>query len=100
MRYEWFTDRAAKKRVSELFKEFQLDEFAIEAEAIRRSASDLEMLDRMLASYEARRDKALRHLAECRGVFVHQLRETSDRIIDGKVLGLEHKGSAARSAAA
>ena len=39
---------------------FHLDESAIEAEAIRRSAADIELLDRLLASIEARRDKALR----------------------------------------
>ncbi len=39
---------------------FELDESAIEAEAIRRSAADIELLDKLLASLESRRDKALR----------------------------------------
>src|SRR5215813_6087618 len=42
----WFTDQEAKKEVSELLSRFELDESAIEAEAIRRSSSDLELLDR------------------------------------------------------
>ena len=46
--HAWFTDQEAKKEVSELLSRFELDESAIEAEAIRRSSSDLELLDRML----------------------------------------------------
>src|SRR6516164_2155167 len=55
----WFTDQEAKKQVSEILSRFGLDESAIEAEAIRRSSSDLELLDRMLSSLESRRNKAL-----------------------------------------
>src|SRR5262249_23526327 len=54
-----FTDKEAKNQVSELLGRFDLDESAIEAEAIRRSSADLELLDRMLASLETRRNKAL-----------------------------------------
>ena len=50
----WFTDQEAKKQISEILDRFGLDEFAIEAEAIRRSSSDVELLDRMLTSLEAR----------------------------------------------
>jgi len=81
----WFTDQEAKKQVSEILAGFDLDESAIEAEAIRRSSSELELLDRMLNSLESRRD-----VAEYRASLAHQLRESSDRIIDGKgVLRLE-----------
>jgi hypothetical protein len=86
----WFTDQEAKKRVSELLSRVELDESAIEAEAIRRSSSDLELLDRMLTSLESRRNKALGCVAEYRASLGHQLRESADRIIDGKgVLRLE-----------
>jgi hypothetical protein len=86
----WFTDEAAKKRVSELLSRVELDESAIEAEAIRKSSSDLEVLDRMVTSLESRRNKALGCVAEYRASLAHQLRENSDRIIDGKgVLRLE-----------
>src|SRR5262249_27448746 len=60
----WFTDEAAKKRVSELLRRVELDESAIEAEAIRKSCSELELLDRMLTSLESRRNKALGCVAE------------------------------------
>ena len=86
----WFTDKEAKNQVSELLSRFDLDESAIEAEAIRGSSSDLELLDQMLASLESRRNKALGCVAEYRASLAHQLRESADRIIDGKgVLRLE-----------
>jgi hypothetical protein len=96
----WFTDQGAKKRVSELLSRVELDESAIEAEAIRRSSSDLELLDRMLTSLESRRNKALGCVAEYRASLGHQLRESADRIIDGTgVLRLEDAASTRSTAA-
>jgi hypothetical protein len=98
--HAWFTDQEAKKRVSELLSRVELDESAIEAEAIRRSSSDLELLDRMLTSLESRRDKALGCVAQYRASLAHQLRESSDRIIDGQdVLRLEDAASKRSTAA-
>jgi len=92
--HAWFTDQEAKKQVSETLSRFDLDESAIEAEAIRRSSSDLELLDRMLTSLETRRNKAFGCVAEYRASLAHQLRESSDRIVDGKdVLRLEDPAS-------
>jgi hypothetical protein len=97
---EWFTDKEAQKQVSETLSRFDLDESAIEAEAIRKSSSDLELLDRMLASLETRRNKALGCVAEYRASLAHQLRESADRIIDGKgVLRLEDAASERSTAA-
>src|SRR5262249_20920336 len=62
--HAWFTGQEAKEQVSEILSRFDLDESAIEAEAIRRSSSDLELLDRMLTSLESRRDKALGCVAQ------------------------------------
>jgi septal ring factor EnvC (AmiA/AmiB activator) len=98
--HAWFTDKEAKKQVSETLSRFDLDESAIEAEAIRRSSSDLELLDRMLTSLESRRNKALDCVAEYRASLAHQLRESADRIVDGKdVLRLEHPSSRRSTAA-
>jgi hypothetical protein len=98
--HSWFTDQEAKKQVSEILGRFELDESAIEAEAIRRSSSDLELLDRMLTSLESRRNKALGCVAEYRASLGQQLRESADRIIDGKgVLQLEDAASARSTAA-
>src|SRR5262245_4718450 len=96
----WFIDQEAKKQVSEILSRFDLDESAIEAEAIRRSSADLELLDRMLTSLESRRNKALGCVAEYRASLAHQLRESADRIIDGKgVLRLEDAASERSTAA-
>ena len=97
----WFSDPAGKKQVAQLLEDFQLDETAIEAEAVRCSIDQLEQLDRLLASLESRRNKALRCVAEYRGGLARQLRESSDRIIEGnKVLALEHAPGKKPSAAA
>src|SRR5262249_55774752 len=64
--------RMLGSRIKRLKSRFQkhsvdlIDESAIEAEAVRRSSSDLELLDRMLTSLESRRDKALGCVAEYR----------------------------------
>jgi hypothetical protein len=98
--HAWFTDQEAKKQVSELLSRFNLDESAIEAEAIRKSSSDVELLDRMLTSLESRRDKALGCVAQYRASLAHQLRESADRMIDGKdVLRLEGASSTRPTAA-
>ena len=98
--HAWFTDKEAKKEVSEILAQFELDESAIEAEAIRKSSADLELLDRMLTSLESRRNKALCCVAEYRASLAHQLRESADRIIGGDgVLRLEDAASTRSTAA-
>src|SRR6516162_2169671 len=96
----WFTDQEAKKQVSEILSRFDLDESAIEAEAIRKSSSDLEVLNRMLTSLESRRNKALGCVAEYRANLAQQLRDSADRIIDAKgVLRLEDAATTRSTAA-
>jgi hypothetical protein len=97
---EWFSDPDVKKQIAGLLREFNLDETAFEAEAFRKSADDLEGIDRLMASAEARRDKALVCIAQYRGDFGALLRERSDRLVDGKVLKLEHAGSKERKSVA
>jgi hypothetical protein len=96
----WFTDPKGKQPVLDLLGQFQLDESAIEAQAIKQSAAYLEPLDRMLASLESRRNKALRCIGEYRDSMARQLLESADRIIDGKVVPrLEHASDKMSSAA-
>jgi hypothetical protein len=95
----WFTNKEAKTQVSETLSRFALDESAIEAEAIRRSSSDLELLDRMLTSLESRRDKALGCVAEYRISLAHQLRGSAERFDAKGVLRLEDAASKRSSAA-
>jgi len=96
----WFADADARKEVSEILNRFHLDESAIEAEAIRQSSSDVDSLDRMLNSLESRRDKSLRYVAEYRETFGRQLRESTDRIIEGKEILKLQDASNKQSAAA
>ena len=88
------------KQIAGLLREFNLDETAIEAAAFRKSADDLEGIDRLMASAEARRDKALVCIAQYRGDFGALLRESTDRLVEGKILKLEHAGSKERKSAA
>jgi predicted TIM-barrel fold metal-dependent hydrolase len=98
--HEWFTDPSAKKEVAELLRSFELDETAIEGEAIRKSADDLERIDRLMASAEARRDKALVCIAQYRGDFGALLRDNSNRLVGEKVLQLENAASKQQKSAA
>jgi hypothetical protein len=94
----WFSEPEAKKEVSELLAEYHLDESVIEAEAIRSRSEELEVLDRMLTSLESRRNRALRCITDYQDRFARQVREVSDRLIEGKaVVQLENR-SARRSA--
>jgi hypothetical protein len=87
----WFKDELGKKRVAETLNQYGFDEYAIEGEAIKRSTSALGLLDRMLCSLEARRNKALRCIGEYRDGLARQLRENSDRVIEGQnIPQLEH----------
>ena len=81
---DWFSKPETKKEVLQLLKQFHLDESAIEAEAIRISFSEVEMLDRMITLLESRRNKALRSIAEYRDGFAKSVREVSNRVIEGE----------------
>lgn len=82
----WFTDKKAKKEVAEILRRFHLDEFAIEAQAIKSVASELEILDKRLMSLETRRNRAIRNIAEYRESFARKVRESSGRIIEADLV--------------
>jgi hypothetical protein len=86
---QWFGgDQSDKQLVLEQLRYFGLNEDAIEAEAMRIMAADLENFDRMLTTAEWHLDKALRSLAEFRRVLGRHLHATAERLIDGEVLAL------------
>ncbi len=85
----WLTNKEVREDGARLLRDFQLDESAIEAQAYKSCAADLEGLDRLEVSLISRRDKALRSIAEYRGSLARQLRESSDRIIEGDLVALE-----------
>src|SRR5262245_39019260 len=98
---KWSKDEQGRKQVAEILNQKGLDEYVIEGEAIKRSASTLELLDRMLASLERRRNRALHCIGEYRYGLAQQLRESSDRVIEGeKVPELEHAAGEDRVEAA
>ena len=79
----WFDNtKKAQTRVAKLLRKFQMDEGAIEAEALRLCSEDLERLDRKLTALDSRRDRALRFIAEYRELLSKQLRQAGDRILD------------------
>ncbi len=79
---DWFVDADVKKQVSEILEKYQLDEFVVEAEAIKSSLDELEKIEKLMIVYESRRDKALRFIGEYRCTFAEQLRQSSQRMIE------------------
>jgi hypothetical protein len=77
----WFEDAAAREEVSEILKQFDLDESAIEAEAIRLASDQLEWLDTALVLASSRLDKSLRFVKSYRVGFADDLRRQSDRML-------------------
>jgi hypothetical protein len=61
---DWFETKKAKTQVGKLLRKIDLDEGAVDAEAFRSRAEDLERIDRMLTALEFRRDKAQRAIAK------------------------------------
>lgn len=95
---KWFIDKAAKQQVADLLALRGLDESAIEAQVLRLMHWQLELIDRLLASAEARRIKALRSIAEYRVSFAKRLRDGSDRVIEGEIVAVEADADSATAA--
>jgi hypothetical protein len=90
----WFTDEKAREQVRQILRRFHLDESAIEAQAYQLCASQLELIDRQLASLERRQTALLSYIAEYRVSLAWQLKESAERIINAQsVLRLEHASS-------
>jgi hypothetical protein len=83
--FDWFRTKKAKVQITNLLKEFQLEESAIEAQAIRAVSKELDWLENMLISLEIRRERFLRQLELYREVFARRVRSSADRVIDAQV---------------
>jgi hypothetical protein len=82
----WFEDDAdAKEEVSEILKRFDLDESAIEAQAIKLASDELEWLDKALVLATSRLDKSLRFIKSYRVGFVDDVRRQTDRLLTADV---------------
>jgi hypothetical protein len=95
----WFTDENVKKQVADSLAKFQLDHFAIEAEAMRESLPTLELLERMLRSLEARRDRLLLRVGEYRAMLAPLLRESAERTIQNNSVRVLDRSTGKKSAA-
>jgi hypothetical protein len=81
--WQWLgKDSDAKAKVSEMLGQHQLDETAIEAEAFRMRAADLEKLDYMLSRSELRREKLLTAIAVFRQELGKLVRQVSDQLLE------------------
>jgi hypothetical protein len=79
-------DPEAADRISNLLKEAKLDDSAAEAEALRLRLSEIEKIERLIASAESRRHKALRNIALYEEGFAGRLQSESDRLLDAKAV--------------
>lgn len=79
--HDWLSDPETKRCVYSMLQEAGTDESAIEAEAYRLVADDLERVNKILNAEEEGRDKALNSIAKHRKGFGDQLRRSSDRMI-------------------
>lgn len=78
----WLTNPKDQIKVEKTLAEYNLDGTVIEAEAWRRSSSDLVLIERMLTSLECRRDKALANVANYRESLAFQLKQVCQQIIE------------------
>jgi len=80
----WFTSNEGKQKVLSILRRSHLDESVIDAEVIRASFPDLQLLEKLLISLEARRDRSLRRMMEYRESFAGRVRTSTGRIIEGE----------------
>jgi len=95
--WQWLAnDSAAKAKVAELLGQHQLDDTAIEAEAFRIRAEDLEKLDYMLSRAELRRERLLTAIAAFRQGLGKLVRQVSDQLLEqvepGQVVAIVKRG--------
>lgn len=79
-------DQEAADRISNLLKDAKLDDSAVEAQALRLRLSEIEKIERLIASAESRRHKALRNIALYEENFAGRLQSDSDRLLDAKAV--------------
>jgi hypothetical protein len=95
--WQWLgNDSDARAKVSELLGQHQLDETAVEAQAFRMRAEDLDKLDFMLSRAELRREKLLTAIAAFRQGLGKLVRQASDQLLEqvepGQVVAIVKRG--------
>ena len=79
---DWFATKKTKRQVSRLLRKHQMDEGAIEAQAFRSCADDIERLHRLLTTLQFRRDKLLVNIAHHKTILSKHFKECSDRHLE------------------
>ena len=80
---EWYEgDREAQKYVDELLTKAGLSFDAVMAEALASRLNDIERIDRMITSAEARRHAVLREISRHRDALAARLQRVSDSIVE------------------
>jgi hypothetical protein len=79
----WFNEPEAKQEVKGLLKRYGLNEYAIEAEAVRKASKELESMESILGSSETRLKNALGALTEYKNLAVRS-RTGSNRVIEAE----------------
>ena len=80
--WDWLgKDSDAQAKLSKLLRQHQLDETAIEGEAFRIRAADLERLDFMLSRSDLRREKLLTGIAAYREKLGQLLRRVAEQVL-------------------
>lgn len=83
----WNNDPGKRAEIIRRLKQRNLDEMAIEAEAIRLRLEELQVLERLIAGLEARRDKALFKISDFREYFASKLCRASQNLPTSQTAG-------------
>ena len=78
----WFTNKRVRRTVLALLRKHDLDESAIDAEALQNSMSGLEEIDQRLAELETRRDRIVRRFEDYRSGLSMRVRANSNQSAD------------------
>lgn len=76
---KWFTNKAARRKMSKILRTFGLDEVSIDAEALRLSIADIAPFDRRMAELERRREDILRQIEDHRAGLASQVTAILDQ---------------------
>jgi hypothetical protein len=81
----WYRrERKAVNEVEKILRAADLSTDAVTSVALRRSLDDVERIERMIISAEARRNAALREVARHRAAFAEDLRRNSQTVRDAE----------------
>ncbi len=84
-------EEEAKAYVAQFIETHGLGEAAIAAVALNRILKEFERLDKLIASYDYRRDKAIRELEQRRDVLARRARDFTNHVTDAEYVELPRR---------